>query len=359
MKRKLGIHALWLAGWVAVAAPAIRAAPADAVSGPDLLKEAYRKTVDAELLRAENRPAEATQAYRQALDLFGRLQTDYPGWQRQAVSLRIGECNRAIAAMESVALDKAGAEAFSTTNEEARLSKLIEELRSFRATLQPGPGLSASGARDEGDAERRRAKSDLDEALRDNQELLRRIDKQEARLARFPRESASKTNAPYRAVTGAVWNEVRRLLQDGDSAAAVALVQESEKALPNDPNLITLHGIVACRVGRFDEAVRVLQPLSTRSSSNTTALVTLGSAYLAMGRLGDARVAMEQAVKANPASPEAHFNLAQILLNIRPADLAGAQSHYQKALDLGMSPDAEFESSLHTATLISRMRKKK
>lgn len=359
MKRRNNIHVMLVAVWTAISAPAIMAASTNDVTGLDLLNQAYRKVVDAELLRADNRTSDAVQAFRQALELFGRVQIEYPGWQTKAVSLRISECSSAIEAIETSRMDKSAPTNAPDAKEETRLSQLLDELRAFRNALSPEIGATATPAGEAKNEEQQRTREDLDRALRANQELLRRIDKLTLQLAKGPHDSTSKPSSASRAVTGAIWNEARRLLQDGNAPEASTLVQEARKIFPDDANLTTLHGIVACRAGRFDEAIRILQPVTGRSSSNTTALITLGSACLAMGRMGDARVAMEQAVKSNPSSPEAHFNLAQILVNIKPADVAGAQAHYKQAIDLGMSPDPDFENALNTASIISRMKKKK
>ncbi len=359
MKRRNSLCVILLAAWAAISAPAIMAASTNDLTGRDLLSQAYRKVVDAELLRADNRTGDAAQAFRQALELFGRVQIEYPGWQAKAVSLRISECNSAIEAIETGRMDKSASTNAPTAREETRLGQLLDELRAFHDTLPPEIGLTGAPAGEARNLEQQRTQEDLDRALRANQELLRRIDKLTLQLAKGPRDSTSKPASASRAVTGAIWNETRRLLQDGNAPEASTLVQEARRLFPGDANLTTLHGIVACRAGRFEEAIRILQPVTGRSSSNTTALITLGSAHLAMGRMGDARVAMEQAVKSNPSSPEAHFNLAQILVNIRPADVAGAQAHYKQAVDLGMNPDPDFENALNTASIISRMKKKK
>lgn len=321
----------------------------------DLLIQAYRQVIAAELAHASDRDADAIAAYRQAIQSFGRIQAEYPDWQAPIVNRRIAECHNAIAALDRVATGNA---APSPTNDENRLTALLAELRTVQTTLSPEPQpRSAPPAGKTALQENERLKEELQNVLRENQALLRKVAKLEAGLAQLSRTPGSKSVS--RPVTEAVWNEARRMLQDSDAPGAMRLVQEAERVFPGDVNVTTLHGLVACRAGKFEEAVTVLKPLvANRATTNTTAIITLGSAYIGMGRLGDARACMEHAVTANPKSAEAHFNLAQILVSIKPPEPSGAQIHYQRAVELGMEPDPDFENTLKTSAILLRYNKK-
>lgn len=353
MKRSAGFRLLTV---ILCAAPLalVRAATNDLTTASDLLRQGYRQVIAAELAHAAQRDEDAAGAYRQAIRTFGRIQAEYPDWQTKIVNLRIAECHNAIAAMDQVPPGQAAA---AQTNDENRLSMLLAELRALQPALVSETEFRTASPEKTARREIERLREELDDALRDNQTLLRRIAKLEASLLQASKARSAAT--PSRPVMEAVWNETRRLLQDSDSAGAMRLVQEAERVLPNDFNLFTLHGLVACRAGKFEEAVRVLKPLTANPAiTNTTAVIALGSAYMAMGRLGDARACMEQAVVQNPSSAEAHFNLAQILLTIKPPEPAAAQLHYRRAVELGMEPDAEFETSLKASAILMRMKKK-
>ena len=55
---------------------------------------------------------------------------------------------------------------------------------------------------------------------------------------------------------------------------------------------------------------------------------------------------MRKAIELQPNYTEAHFNLAVFYLQRTPPAVELARRHYQKALDLGASPDAQLEKSL-------------
>jgi Tfp pilus assembly protein PilF len=105
--------------------------------------------------------------------------------------------------------------------------------------------------------------------------------------------------------------------------------------------------------------VAVLKPFDTKGCTNAAALLTLGTAYMGMGRVGDARVATEKSLSVDPKSPDANYNMAQILLTIRPPDPDTAQRYYRRARELGLPADVDFENSLRVATILSHVRKRK
>jgi hypothetical protein len=77
---------------------------------------------------------------------------------------------------------------------------------------------------------------------------------------------------------------------------------------------------------------------------------------MGLGRIGEARVATEKALKINPDSPEVNYNMAQILISLSPPEVMDAQQHYRRALELGMAPDPDFENTLRTALIIARLK---
>lgn len=355
MKRRDGLTLL-VATLLLVAAPSFSETSSGiTTAASDLLIQAYRQVIAAELAHASDRDADAIAAYRQAVQSFGRIQAEYPDWQAPIVNRRIAECHNAIAALDR-AVD--GKVTPSPTNDENRLTALLAELRTLQTTLAPESQFRAAAQSGKtAIQENERLKEELQNTVRENQSLLRKVAKLEAGLAQLSRTPGGKSVS--RPVTEAVWNEARRMLQESDAPGAMRLVQEAERVFPGDVNVTTLHGLVACRAGKFEEAVTVLKPLvANRATTNTTAIIALGSAYIGMGRLGDARACMEQAVTWNPKSPEAHFNLAQILISIKPPEPSGAQIHYQRAIELGMEPDPNFENTLKASAILLRYNKK-
>lgn len=338
-----------------------RAWAAEPLTADALLRQAYRAVVEAELAGVVSRPADAIQAYRQAIELFGRLQAAYPGWQAEAIDYRLADCRNRIAALEAGGTLGASPATLSPalTNTETRLARLLDEIKLAVADTR-APRVDEETVR-----EAARLRAERDEALQTAQALQRklaRLEQGRGRGWRFWRKAApaleAPTNAPppLSALPAVVKAETRRLLQAGQTSQALWLVREGERVMPGDLDLTVLHGLAACQSGQYNEAVELLQPHDTPALTQASVLITLGSAYMGLGRLGDARVAMERGLKLAPNSGEGHYNLAQILLAIPPPEVDRAQAHYERALALGSQPDTAFENKLRTAVIISRMK---
>jgi len=313
----------------------------------DLLRQAYLSVVDAELARAEQHDVEAATAYRAALGFYGRLQAEYPGWQSEMVSYRIAECQDAVAA-----LDTAGP---GGVNAEPRLQALLVEIQNARKILSAQPEPVSVLNQKQMEKDMRALRDQLDQELKTNQSLLRKVSKMEARMSRAG--LASGTNTQCRAVVAAVKSESRRLMDQSKTQEAISLIKEAAEMMPLETDFAVILAMAQCRIGRYADAIQTLKPLDVRHPVDADALLVLGTAYMGLGEIGDARVATEKALKINPASPEAHYNMAQILLSVTRPDLEGVMQHYQRALDLGMRADPDFENTLRTALLISKLKK--
>jgi Tfp pilus assembly protein PilF len=330
-----------------------------ATTAAELLRQGYLAVIDAQLAQTEKNGEAAKAAYRFALGLFGRLQTEYPGWQGDVVSYRIMDCNEALARLEAPpeaaqpGSSRAGA---GETNAVASLARLTEELRNARALLAADRDAAAAGTGRAGpDREAQRLREERDQAVDAYQTLARKTAKLEAQLGR---RGVAPTNAPAKAVAVAVRAEARRMTDAGDYAGAMTLLREACAMRPEETDLKVLLGGVACRAGRFDEAVSALKPFDVKDGKNAVALLTLGTAYMGQGKVGDARVVTEKALAIDPKSVDGHYNMAQILLTIRPPDPDAAQRHYRRARELGLPADADFENTLRVAAILSRIKKK-
>jgi Flp pilus assembly protein TadD len=327
----------------------------------DLLRQAYLSVVDAELARAENKTVEAVKAYRKALEFYGRLQTEYPGWQGDAVGYRVADCQNALAKLDPVKTpdDKPSADLVSDdTNTVLRLAQLVKELKRVREALAFSPEApSADSAQVVLSRELDRVRAERDQAERANQVLQRKMARGEVKATAGT--ALESTNLTGKTVSGTIRNEARRLMESGDNQAALLLLKEARVTLPEDTDLTILTGVAACRAGRFGEALTVLKPFDTKGATQAGALLTLGTAYMGLGQIGEARVATEKALKIDPRSPEANYNMAQILLAVSPSEPDAAQQYYRQAVALGLPADAELENSLRMATILSRLKSRK
>lgn len=328
-----------------------------------LLKQAYMAVVDAELAKAEQHDAEAIKAYQAAIGFYERLKAEYPGWQASMVSLRQTECLNALAALERPRIqdpdsDKAVASGTkAASNTVVRLQGLLKELRDVQVELAKVKTYGDEMRVKQLMADMERLQDELSDSSKENINLQRKIVKLEAKLSKSGARG-SGTNSPNRAVVAAVKTEANQLMKANEIIPATTLLMEAIDLMPTESDLVVLLAVAHCRNGRFAEAIEILKPFDVWRPKNADALMTMGSAYMGLGRIGDAREATEKAVSIRPDSADAHYNLAQILISLVPPDAAEAQEHYQRALELGSPVDLEFESSLRTAMIINRMKKR-
>ena len=326
-----------------------------------LLRNAYLSVVEAEMARSEKRDIDAVASYRTALGLYGRLQAEYPGWQAAMVSYRVAECQNDMASLEVPVSKGAHSNAVSSvgveTNAIQRIQTLLVELRDARAALMAEKDNTVELHEKQMGQEVDRLNDELRQAVKANQVLIRKTSKLEAKLNRAG--VSEGTNTMCKAVVVAVKAEARRMTQDGKMNAAIALLREAAEMMPSEADLVVELAVAYCRDGKFGEAVQMLLPFDVRRPTNGDALLTLGTAYMGLGKIGEARVVTEKALKVNPDSAETHYNMAQILITITPPDAAESQKHYRRALELGLAADPDFENTLRTIQIITRLKQQR
>lgn len=138
----------------------------------------------------------------------------------------------------------------------------------------------------------------------------------------------------------------RCLLQQGKSDEAVAILRVATLANRDDAGSRVLLGTAYCMAGQYNPAVEVLTPLLVNDPSNAHAQSAIGAAWMGLGDIRSAKVALEKAVSLNPELADAHFNLAQVLLTTGPEDEDKARQHYRKAMALGAQADPELQKRL-------------
>ena len=327
----------------------------------DWLKKAYLAVVEAELARADHYPVDAAKSYREALGYYERLKTDYPGWQTPMISMRVAECRSALTELEmpqepALAPEKPGDPAQEAVNNAEHLQNLLKELREVQAALAQVKFLEDETQSRQLLADRARLQEELNEAAKSSQVLQRKLVKLEAKLSKSG--AGPGTNTACRAVVSAVKSEANRLMKTNAVASAILLLTEAIELIPTEADLVVLLAVADCRNGQFDQAVKLMAPFDVWRAKNANALLTLGTAYMGLGEIGKARDAIEKALSIKPDFAEAHYNLAQILITISAPDVARSQEHYQRAVELGLPVDLEFENALRAAMIMQKMKKK-
>jgi tetratricopeptide (TPR) repeat protein len=129
------------------------------------------------------------------------------------------------------------------------------------------------------------------------------------------------------------------------TAAQLAL----EKALavnPNDAFSLTTLGAVMIEQNRIEDAIAYLERANGSQADDAITLNYLGVASSQLGQFGKAEQSLRRAITVNPEYAEAHFNLAVIYATAKPPSIALAKRHYEKALELGSTPDKRLASML-------------
>ena len=129
------------------------------------------------------------------------------------------------------------------------------------------------------------------------------------------------------------------------TAAQLAL----EKALAVDPKdafTLTTLGAVMIEQNRIEDAIGYLERANESQADDAITLKYLGVASSQLGQFGKAEQSLRRAITVNPEYAEAHFNLAVIYATAKPPSIALAKRHYEKALELGSTPDKRLASML-------------
>ena len=153
----------------------------------------------------------------------------------------------------------------------------------------------------------------------------------------------------------------QRLHQAGEHAQAADLCRQVLATAPEHAEALNLLGVIACendhsaqgaallrraiaadgtvanyhanlagalaQLGQFQAAMQVSEHALTLAPDHAGALNTLGAARSALGQYADAAATLRRAIAANPTNPEAHFNLAGVLLS--QGDLAAGWREYE------------------------------
>jgi tetratricopeptide (TPR) repeat protein len=139
---------------------------------------------------------------------------------------------------------------------------------------------------------------------------------------------------------------VRRLLQEGRNAVALATVREAMRTEREDMNLALIEGIALIRLQRYSEAASGLIEIAKQNPRNPEVNATLGAAMMGAGFYDEAREALQMALKLDKNLPECHYNLAQLYAFVEPINVRLARRHYRNARDLGLAADPQLESAL-------------
>lgn len=137
--------------------------------------------------------------------------------------------------------------------------------------------------------------------------------------------------------------------RQGKLTAAQLALEKAIAADPDDAFSLTTLGAVMIEQNRVEDAINYLERANGAQADDPITLNYLGVASSQLGQFGKAEQSLRRAITVNPQYAEAHFNLAVIYATAKPPSIALAKRHYEKALELGSSPDQRLASMLQSA----------
>jgi Tfp pilus assembly protein PilF/uncharacterized coiled-coil DUF342 family protein len=137
--------------------------------------------------------------------------------------------------------------------------------------------------------------------------------------------------------------------RQGKLTAAQLALEKAIKADPSDAFSLTTLGAVMIEQSRIEDAIGYLERANEAKTDDPITLNYLGVASSQLGQFGKAEQSLRRAITVNPDYAEAHFNLAVIYATAKPPSIALAKRHYEKALELGSSPDQRLATMLQAS----------
>lgn len=136
--------------------------------------------------------------------------------------------------------------------------------------------------------------------------------------------------------------------RQGKLTAAQLALERAVKSDPNDAFSLTTLGAVMIEQNRIEDAIGYLERANDVLVDDPITLNYLGVASSQLGQFGKAEQSLRRAITVKPEYAEAHFNLAVIYATAKPPSIALAKRHYEKALELGSSPDQRLATMLQS-----------
>lgn len=102
-------------------------------------------------------------------------------------------------------------------------------------------------------------------------------------------------------------------------------------------------GIIYCRQGKFDDAIGALRQAIALNDKDWRAHNYLGISLGQNAQRDEAETELKKSLELNEKYPDAHFNLAIVYATMQPQDMVRAKEHYERAINLGSSPDPSLE----------------
>jgi tetratricopeptide (TPR) repeat protein len=137
----------------------------------------------------------------------------------------------------------------------------------------------------------------------------------------------------------------QRFIAGDHPADALPSLVKVLRVEPANRRAMLLMATVRVQQGRYDDAIVTIEGVRDAEEDEAVLLLAAG-AYCGAGRYFDALLALDKVLKKNPELPQAHINMAYLLLEMTPEKRADAEAYYQHARKLGLPRDEMLETRL-------------
>ena len=137
----------------------------------------------------------------------------------------------------------------------------------------------------------------------------------------------------------------QRLVVSDHPEDALSSLIDVLRADPSNRRALLLMATVRVQQGRYDDAIVTIEGLRETDEDEAVLLLAAG-AYCGAGRYFDALLTLDKVLKKNPELPQAHIDMAYLLLEMSPEKRGDATTYYKHAIKLGIPRDALLEKRL-------------
>lgn len=129
--------------------------------------------------------------------------------------------------------------------------------------------------------------------------------------------------------------DARQLLHAGKPGDALARVDQALAARPKDPGLQLLRGVILADQDRPADALAQFNALAQQHPELSEPYNNMAVLHARQGQYDKARIALEMAIRNNPAHAEAHENLGDVHAHLAARAYAQAQQLGSPSRSLG------------------------
>jgi len=135
-------------------------------------------------------------------------------------------------------------------------------------------------------------------------------------------------------------------VQANAKAVAVSDTTGLEKRLAAEKAGKREQAMLAISKEDFKTAERIIGEMLTEKPKGAAALNLKAALEARQGKLKEAEATLDQAIQANPRSHFAYYNMANLMLQVRPDDKSIAQRYYETGRRFGGPVDVRIEGAL-------------